>query len=176
LLVDGLDSVPAAVLAWPQTVAVDDDGRQLGATPGFDTATMRSRRARFAAVVLGVPAGDMVYGLFRADAIERCGVFADVLLPDRLLLAELALLGTFRHVPEATWNRRYRRGVVASRERQLESFFPEGSPRFAELPWPIQHTLAFARTMSPLIGRISAAFYSVYLFALASLYYRRSRP
>lgn len=179
-LVTALDSAPAAVLAWPQTTAVNDEGRQLGVTPAFDTATAPSRRARFAAAVLGAPAGDMVYGLFRADALERCG-FADVLLPDRLLLAELALLGTFRHVPEATWQRRYRAGVVASGERQLAAFFPDGPPRAAALPWPIQHSLAFARTMilrgaaRPAVGRARAAFYCVYLLALSGLYYVRSR-
>jgi glycosyltransferase involved in cell wall biosynthesis len=175
-LVQALDAAPDAVLAWPQTVGIDDEGRQLDATPAFDTASIPSRRARFATAVLGVPAGDMVYGVFRADALERCGVFADVLLPDRLLLAELALLGTFRHVPEATWHRRHRAGVVPSRERQLASFFPAGPPRVATLPWPLQHSFAFLRTMGPVIGRVRTAFYSAYLFALASVYYVRSRP
>ena len=175
-LVDALDSAPSAVLAWPRTVALDDEGRELGTTPGFDTTGLRSRRARFAATVLGVPAGDMVYGLFRADALERCGMFADVLLPDRLLLAELSLLGTFRHVPEATWRRRYRAGVVASRERQLDSFFPAGAPRTAERRWPLQHAAAFVRTMTPVLGRARALLYGLYLLALASVYYVRSRP
>lgn len=176
LLVDALDSAPAAVLAWPTTVAVDDEERQLETTRGFDTTDRSSPRARFAAVVPGVPAGDMVYGVFRADALERCGVFGDVLLPDRLLLSELSLLGTFRHVPAATWHRRHRAGVVDARERQLAAFFPAGPPRVAELPWPLQHSLAFARTMRPVLGSVRAAAYSAYLFCLAGLYYVRSRP
>jgi glycosyltransferase involved in cell wall biosynthesis len=175
LLVDALDSTAEAVLAWPTTVAVDDAGRELETTRAFDTAGRQSRRARFAAVVSCVPAGDMVYGLLRADALERCGVFPDVLLPDRLLLSELSLLGTFRHVPEAVWHRR-RRHDGDTRERQLVSFWPEGPPRMAERPWPLQHALAFARTMRPLLGAVRAALYGAYLFVLAGIYYVRSRP
>ena len=37
-------------------------------------------------------AGQMIYGLFRVDAVRRAGGFRDTLYADRLLLCEVALL------------------------------------------------------------------------------------
>ena len=45
-------------------------------------------------------AGNMVYGLYRINALERAGVYRHVLVPDRLLFTELALYGQFRQVPQ----------------------------------------------------------------------------
>ena len=42
----------------------------------------------------------MVYGLGRVDAIRQAGVFRRVLVPDRLLLMELSLEGSFGRLPE----------------------------------------------------------------------------
>ena len=87
-------------------------------------------------------AGDMVYGLLRPDALERCGVFRPVLLPDRLLLAELAVEGEFRQVPELLWRRRM--SGVSDAASQRRSFFPDGAPAHARLPWWLQHAGAMA--------------------------------
>src|SRR5262249_52587298 len=85
--------------------------------------------------------GSRVYGLFRADALERCGVLRTVYLPDRLLLVELALHGTFREVREVLW---YRRTTgTPSFERQREAFFPgRPAPASFDVPWPDVHAAA----------------------------------
>ena len=62
---------------------------------------------RLVLAVESMSAGNMVYVLYRADALARAGVFRSVLAPDRLLLTELALQGQFVQVPDVLWYRRF---------------------------------------------------------------------
>jgi hypothetical protein len=78
--------------------------------------------------------GDIIYGLFRTEALRTAGVFPNVLLPDRLLLWELSHRGTIKQVKEHLWTRRY--NISFSVERQKRMLFPS-PPWHASLPWPI---------------------------------------
>ena len=49
-----------------------------------------------------------VFGLIRADALRQTGLIRNCPEPDRVLLGELALLGTFREIPEPLFHRRMR--------------------------------------------------------------------
>jgi hypothetical protein len=80
----------------------------------------------------------MVYGLHRTSALRRVDVYAYVREPDNLLLAELAVLGEFRQVPEVLWKRRF--AVDETRRRHLGSLFTDSPPWYAHLPPWIQHT------------------------------------
>jgi len=107
-------------------------------TRDFETRGEHDPRARFRAVSRWVIAGDMTYGLFRADALDRVGPYRRVLMPDRLLLAELALLGEFHQVPEYLWSRRLPRTM--SVERQRAAFFPGGGGLDTRVvPWWTAH-------------------------------------
>jgi glycosyltransferase involved in cell wall biosynthesis len=127
-LVARLDAVPEAVLAYPQSVRIDDDGEIIRGSFQFDTSGVTDTRERIRITCAGVSAGNMVYGLYRADALERAGIFRAVVSPDRLVMLELALQGTFEQVPELLWKRRF--AGLASAERQLRAFFPDG-----RAPW-----------------------------------------
>ena len=61
-----------------------------------------------------------------------------MLVPDRLLLTELALYGQFKQVPQVLWFRRWY-GRIFSLGRQRTSFFPDGRPLYAYVPWWISH-------------------------------------
>ena len=139
-LVAALDVHENAVLAYPLTRRIDERGDMYpSAKPPwrFDTAGMADRRARMTAAFRGIAAGDMIYGLFRAAALERVGSYRAVLVPDRLLLSELALRGQFVQVPEVLWSRRFR--GLAELDRQRRAFFPEGAPAYTHLPWWLTH-------------------------------------
>ena len=71
----------------------------------LDTRGMDAPRARMRRAFRGMAAGDMIYGVFRAAALEPSAGYRPVLVPDRLLLSELALHGTFAQA---------RRGAVAA--------------------------------------------------------------
>jgi len=135
-----LDTNASAVLAFSLTQRVDDARQPLDKPPkAFDTTAITApddRVLAFAAEPVG--AGDMVYGLIRIDALRRAGVFRPVIQPDRLLMVELALAGSFAQVPEALWFRR--QPAQASVEKQRTSLFAGAGP--AELGQPVwlQHS------------------------------------
>ena len=137
-LVHELDSNPEVVLAYPLTERMDAAGMPLPKVARqFETVRVRdlSTRWRLFTRSDAVAAGDMVYGLMRADAARRAGIFREVLCPDRLLMAELTLQGQIRQVPEVLWFRRqFSTGSVA---RQRSSLFAPGGPRPGALtpPW-----------------------------------------
>lgn len=142
-LVDALDRHSDAVLAYPLSRRIDAAGRLIEKPlRTFDTAGMTDLRARWARICHeGIGAGDMVYGLMRAPALAAAGVFRDVLRPDRLLIAELALRGQFRQIPEVRWFRRQVGRPSVDRQR-LTLFGAHPAPRSILLPPAAQHARA----------------------------------
>jgi hypothetical protein len=146
-LVGILDARPEAVLAYPQTRRIDSEGQEYPRRKPpwrFDSVGVRDPRARMRRAFRGMVAGDMIYGLFRVAPLRAVGTYRGVLIPDRLLLSELALHGEFAQAPEVLWSRRYR--GLAELDRQRRVFWPEGLPLHARLPWWVQHAGAFAWT------------------------------
>ncbi len=142
-LVEAMEADPNVVLAYPLSRRLDAAGRLLDKPPRlFETLGVTSRDERWSRVCREHPAsGDIVYGLIRAAALRDAGVFRDVVCPDRLLVAELALRGEFRQVPRELWFRR--QFEEASVARQRTSLFAGRAPRGRWLPPWLQH----ARTL-----------------------------
>jgi len=143
-----LEGHPEAVLAYPVCVRVGDSGSELRSREHlFDTAGVEDPAGRLRRTIRGMPAGDMIYGLFRRDALERCGPFPLVVLPDRLHLARLSLEGEFRQLRLRLWRRRYREGLTFALSRQRRAFFVDRVPARANLPWWVAHTVLFVRSV-----------------------------
>ena len=144
-LVRALDEHPEAVLAYPLTVRISESGERYPGfpSPRFETTGLdlpgRIRAMRRG----GYRVGDMVYGLFRTEALERAGVFPQHLLPDVLLLWRLAQFGTVVQVPEELWCRRF--VGLFSIARQRRNLFFGRAPWHAFLPWPLVNAAAFFR-------------------------------
>ena len=134
-----LEAAPEAVLAYPRVNLIAENGDEAPSrTRDFETRGERDPGARFYAVHRRMIAGDMIYGLFRAGALDQVGPYRRVLMPDRLLLAELALLGAFHQIPEYLWSRRLPRTM--SLERQRAAFFPAGGGLDTRVvPWWTAH-------------------------------------
>ena len=143
-----LDRDPRAVAAYPFGEHVDSRGNIVRGARSF-AATERFRAIRFVRTLRRMVAGDMVYGLFRVDALERCGVFRDVLLPDRLLLAELSLEGTLVQVPRVLWRRQVTVSSEPTLARQRRTLFPRPVTR-SLVPWWFTHAVALARARRPI--------------------------
>jgi hypothetical protein len=103
----------------------------------FDTMGVRSRVARLRSAVRGMTAGNCIYGLVRARALEQAGIFTAVLEPDRHVLMQLLMLGEFSHVPQVLWYREV--AGTFSYQRQRQMFFPTHIPIHTYLPIAIQH-------------------------------------
>jgi glycosyltransferase involved in cell wall biosynthesis len=159
-LVHALDADPRAVLAHPRAVGVRDGGEVVHRPRDIDTGDIVKRRPRMRETWHRMSAGYMVYGLYRADALESCGVYRYVRDPDRLLMFELSAHGTFRQVPETLYYRR-RTADKPTPKRQMQSFFPgRRRPLYTRLPWPLVHafmvtwSLAVKGNGKPAIGRL----------------------
>jgi glycosyltransferase involved in cell wall biosynthesis len=140
-----LDGDPDAVLAYPLTRRIDEQGDEYARQKPpwrFETAGEPDSRARMRHAFRGMAAGDMIYGLFRVEALRHIGLYRPVLVPDRLLLSELALHGQFVQAPEILWRRRFR--GLAELDRQRALFWPDGAPAYARLPWWAQHAALVA--------------------------------
>lgn len=91
---------PSVVLCYTQTVRVDPDGTQSEIIPPrLDTRGL-ANTTRLQLVMWSLEYCYQVYGLHRSEALRRTRLFADSFGPDTVLLAELALLGSFAYVPE----------------------------------------------------------------------------
>jgi glycosyltransferase involved in cell wall biosynthesis len=141
-LVDTLDNYPDVVLAYPKNRRIGRAGEILARKAwAFDTFGMTDAWARVNHSVRKMSAGNMVYGLYRVEALAAAGVYRRVLVPDRLLMTELAVLGQFKQVPEVLWYRRWY-GRIFSLGRQRANFFPGRRPLYMYLPWWFSHGIS----------------------------------
>jgi glycosyltransferase involved in cell wall biosynthesis len=183
-LVAALDQEPGSVVAYSASLRTTSDDAWLE-KKGFDTAGITRASTRIARAAQQMLAGDMIYGLIRARALEAAGVFRPVVTPDRQVLLALSLFGGVRHVPEVLWYREMERDFDLERQRKV--FFPNGTPLYAYLPSHVQHCASLLWDFGvrgkgrPQFGRFAGASYAaVHLwFSLARQLprlRRRSRP
>ena len=128
------------VLAYPQRLVIDEFDQVISSSPTlFETVGLDARQ-RFAKLKTeGVGFGNMIYGLFRASALRRAGVFPAQIFPDSLLLARLTLSGMIRQVPENLWLRRFNQPFSPEIIRRQERTLFAHRPWYIAIPWPICH-------------------------------------
>lgn len=96
-----------------------------------------------------------IYGVVRSRALRRSRLMPDCAAPGAVFLAELAILGRLRHVPDVTFYRRLNRPAeerLERYERYAATFY--SSPRRQRFPhWrlPLEYLRVAAKT--PLFGR-----------------------
>jgi glycosyltransferase involved in cell wall biosynthesis len=173
-LVDALDAHPAAVLAYPMNRRIGPSGEVLKRKPWrFDTDGIANRWTRLRLSIRHMRAGNMVYGLYRVATLERAGVYRSVVVPDRLLCAELSLYGSFKQVTQVLWFRRWF-GRVFSLDRQRANFFIGRRPFSAYLPWWISHAASLGATFAirgegrPDISRVAGVYAAAQYLVLGS--------
>ena len=164
VLAGALDARPQAVMAYPQMQRVFPNERR-PVTRLFSTAGVSSRVARLRAATSEMTAGNCIYGLFRARALEQAGVFQGVIMPDRQVLLALCALGEFVHVPQVLWYREVAGVFSFSRQRQM--FFTGRIPLHTYLPANVQHCavlfwdFAVRGRGRPAMGRLAGALYAL---------------
>jgi glycosyltransferase involved in cell wall biosynthesis len=140
-----LDAHPEAVLAYPQTLRIDEHGALVDKEPRvFDTSGVADQAERWRRFCWsGFGSGDMVYGLMRMRALEAAGIFRPLLNPDRMLIAELTRQGEIHQIAEPLWSRRQSGG--ASVARQSTSLFADATPPRFNWPPSLQHAVILRR-------------------------------
>jgi len=176
-LVDALDRHPDVVLAYPKNRRIGRAGEILARKPwAFDTFGMTNAWTRVNHSVRRMSAGNMVYGLYRVESLAAAGVYRRVLVPDRLLMTELAVLGQFKQVPEVLWYRRWY-GRIFSLGRQRANFFPGRRPLYMYLPWWFSHgislfwTFAVEGKAAPRLSKAAGAWLAIRYLALSGFFH-----
>ena len=87
----------------------------LGPSAGakYDRAAERAWQ-RFRGVVLGTTWCSDAYGLIRMDALRQTRLYLPCFGAEKLLMAELALLGRFEEIPEVLFHQRVHAGAASS--------------------------------------------------------------
>jgi len=162
-IVSVLDAHPDVLLAYPENVRMLPHRSEI-ARKSFETFGITGRAERMRRSARYMLAGNMIYGLMRADALEAAGVFRAVLTPDRQVLLALSLFGQVRQVPEVLWYREILREFDVDRQREV--FFPNGAPLYIYLPSHVQHCatllwdFAVRGRGKPVFGRFAAIGYA----------------
>lgn len=105
-------SPPSVVLAYPRTRVIDERGEPHGElVDALTTSPDAPARARFRKVVANVLWGNLVFAVIRTEALRRTRLHGSYPSSDHVLLAELALVGSFVEVPEVLFLRRQHAGM-----------------------------------------------------------------
>lgn len=104
--VELLERIPEAVVAYPQTVLIDEHGRRIQDYASRLNLTDSRPNRRFFNLVCNLGLSNPIFGVMRAAVLRRTPRMRSYVASDVALLAELALLGEFRQVPERLFLRR----------------------------------------------------------------------
>lgn len=126
-------SADRVVLVYPQTLLIDAAGDTLGlvkerlaAPPGA------APHVRLLHVFRNMEYGNSAFALLRSDALRRTRLLGSFPSADHVLMAELALVGEFRELPEPLFLRRIHEGMSLRANQSAESlthwFDPERAP------------------------------------------------
>lgn len=89
----------AVVLAYPRADFIDEDGLSRASDPYSVECRSPKPWSRFAVAVADTGPVNPVFGLARASALEQTRLIGSFVASDRVLLAELALLGEIHEIP-----------------------------------------------------------------------------
>jgi glycosyltransferase involved in cell wall biosynthesis len=103
-----LEASPAGVvLAYPRTQVIDEAGTVVGEIhDNLASAPGAPPHARFRKVIANVVYGNVIFAVMRSDALRKTRLHGSFPSADYVMLAELALVGEFREIPEPLFLRR----------------------------------------------------------------------
>lgn len=149
--VEALDRDPGVVVAYPRSHHIDAEGRP---TQPYDlnlrTASPRPSD-RFHDLVCISHLCYQVFGLIRSDALRRTILIGSFVSSDKVLLAQLALIGRFYEIPEYLFfpRRHPQQSVSANKARRVRIlwFDPSKAGRLVLPSWRMlrEYTLTIAR-------------------------------
>ncbi len=119
--VEHLDRHPESVLAYPRGIFIDEDGEVI--KDDLSTIASSSSRAlpRLLKVVTDGGAANGLYGVHRAETLAKTRLMDSFVASDRVLLAEIALLGQIHELPERLSRRRIHDLISTKANVDLES-------------------------------------------------------
>jgi len=154
---EALDASPGAVLAYPRSRLIDEEGNLLADHDDGLALGEAEPHARLRKLVCALGYANPVYGLVRASALRQTRLLGAYPSADYVLLLELALTGTFVEVPDRLFLRRVHpqmsRRVNPTAAAAASWFRPDARARHRMECWRLffEHFVAIARApLAPL--------------------------
>jgi glycosyltransferase involved in cell wall biosynthesis len=91
--VAALEADPAAVLAYPETLLIDENDAPIEEMDDQYDLGQQSALDRYKYLIWRLVICNMIYGVSRREALAATGGFPDVISPDHVVLARMALQG-----------------------------------------------------------------------------------
>jgi glycosyltransferase involved in cell wall biosynthesis len=157
--VDILDAEPGCVLAYPRARIIDADGQTLEDYDHKLPTDSQSPFVRFSSLLRGHRCFE-IFGLIRRDALASTPVMGNYSHGDGVLLGRLALLGTFREVPEylflARQHAEQSMQMIGDHESFAEWFDPANKGKTLFPNWRIfwEFSVSIHRVRIPLAQRV----------------------
>jgi glycosyltransferase involved in cell wall biosynthesis len=135
--VAALEADPAAVLAYPQSLLIDENGTVIEETDDQIDLGQPSALDRYKRLIWQLNNCNMIYGVARREALAATGGFPDVFGADHVVLARLVLQGTVLTVGGHLFLRRQNRPPETAEEhrvRELADLKPSKASERASMP------------------------------------------
>jgi glycosyltransferase involved in cell wall biosynthesis len=139
--IEVLDSDPAISLCFSKSNLIDEFGNLIGPYDNRCRPTMSSVYERLAEVLSRLGLCHMQFGVVRTVLLGRTSLIADHPGADRIMIAQLALLGRFHEVPECLFQRRDHPSMSGRAHRTAHAlaawYNPAGRHKSKLLKWRV---------------------------------------
>jgi glycosyltransferase involved in cell wall biosynthesis len=133
---DGFDDGPASVvLVYPRSSIIDASGVVTRVDDESIGCSSRYPHIRALKVIRNVNLGWAQFGLHRAEVLRRTRLIDSFIGSDYVLLAELAMLGLLREIPDVLFQRRIHEGVSNVVHTSRRSWLTWLDPSQASRSW-----------------------------------------
>lgn len=123
---------PDVILCYPRCMLIDEEGRVLEeVTDGLDLRQERPHD-RFRAYLDNYRMSNPLFGIFRTHLLRRTALHGAYASSDKVLMAEMALVGKFWELPDRLFFRRDHAGMSRKANvtpHEIASWFDPNSPR-----------------------------------------------
>lgn len=127
-----LDRHPEAVLCYPKTVLIDEQGNVIRPYEDNLHLSFESAVERFERAMKQIGLVNILYGLIRTDVLRKTCLLGNYSGADVVLVLELSLYGQFLEIAEPLFFRRIHAGAMSSKknvEADQEFFDPKTKGR-----------------------------------------------
>ncbi|MFT5049982.1 MAG: glycosyltransferase involved in cell wall biosynthesis [Chlamydiales bacterium] len=136
--VEVLDADPSVVVAYPNTVFIDEAGHELSRLEEGLDLPFDAPHERLGWLVTHLHRCNAVLGVVRRDVMAKTRLIDTFSGSDFVLLTELAMLGKFREIPDYLFFRRSHPKSSLSKntdQLDLDQWFDTSATRAARFPW-----------------------------------------
>jgi glycosyltransferase involved in cell wall biosynthesis len=115
-----LEQEPRAVLAYPRTRIIDSHGETIGLWSDNLDLTSSKPHLRLRQYLRNRSRNEAQYGLWRRANLAMSGKMGSIPYSDQVLMAEMALRGEFREIPEYDFLKRFHEGISTQSHTMYE--------------------------------------------------------